>query len=301
MSNILIIKLGSLGDVVQISGALKDIRNFHKNDKIYILTTSKFINLFKACPYIDECIKDENKPRFNFFYLLNLKKNIKKYNFKKVYDLQNSNRTIFYRKYLFNIKDWSSARDLGYKESSVLKGIEAQLKKSGVPIQYSLNPDFTWAAEVSQDFQFIPQKKFILFFPFSSKKLSHKRWPYFYDLVNLIKKFHSEFELVLAPSNEEIKDAQKYNVTLALDHGKALNFFQLATLIKKSNLVIANDTGPAHMAAHLGAKGFVLFGSHTTPEKVSIERKKFIALQVEDLKKLTADRIYALVKSSITS
>ncbi len=55
------------------------------------------------------------------------------------------------------------------------------------------------------------------------------------------------------------------------------------------------------MAAHLGAKGFVLFGSHTTPEKVSIERKKFIALQVEDLKKLTADRIYALVKSSITS
>ena len=46
MSNILIIKLGSLGDVVQISGALRDIREHHKNEKITILTTSKYLNLF---------------------------------------------------------------------------------------------------------------------------------------------------------------------------------------------------------------------------------------------------------------
>ena len=67
------------------------------------------------------------------------------------------------------------------------------------------------------------------------------------------------------------------------------------------NLVIANDTGPAHMAAHLGARGFTLFGPHTTPEKVSIEREKFIALQTMDLKSLFADRVYALIKSSITN
>ena len=40
MSNILIIKHGSLGDIVQISGVLKDIRKTHDNDKIYLLTTS---------------------------------------------------------------------------------------------------------------------------------------------------------------------------------------------------------------------------------------------------------------------
>ena len=37
------------------------------------------------------------------------------------------------------------------------------------------------------------------------------------------------------------------------------------------------------MASHLGASGFTLFGPHTTPEKVSIEREKFIALQTMDL------------------
>ena len=58
MSNILIIKHGSLGDIVQISGALLDIRTHFKNKKIYILTTSKYKNLFESCPYIDEVLID---------------------------------------------------------------------------------------------------------------------------------------------------------------------------------------------------------------------------------------------------
>ena len=36
MSNILIIKHGSLGDIVQISGVLKDIRKTHINEKIFM-------------------------------------------------------------------------------------------------------------------------------------------------------------------------------------------------------------------------------------------------------------------------
>ena len=45
------------------------------------------------------------------------------------------------------------------------------------------------------------------------------------------------------------------------------------------------------MAAHLGAKGLTLFGSHTTAYKVSIERENFKAIQVNDLTKLTADKV----------
>jgi ADP-heptose:LPS heptosyltransferase len=107
--------------------------------------------------------------------------------------------------------------------------------------------------------------------------------------------------LVVAPGPDEIVEAKSFNVKIALNNNSALNFFELASLIKKSHLVISNDTGPAHMAAHLGARGFVLFGPHTTPEKVSIEREKFIAIQTMDLKSLFADRVYALIKSSITN
>ena len=301
MSNILIIKLGSLGDVVQISGALRDIREHHKNAKITILTTSKYLNLLRDCPYIDNCLEDERLPRYNIFYLLRLKKIVNSLNFTKVYDLQNSNRTNFYKKFLFNIKDWSSSKDIqeNHYNNSVLKRFDEQLRKSNIETRYTLKPDFSWAAERANNYKLNTDKKYILFFPFCSKELVHKRWPYFPELINLIKQNHPQYELVVAPGPDEIEEAKSFNIMIALNENLPLNFFELASLIKKSHLVIANDTGPAHMAAHLGARGFTLFGPHTTPEKVSIEREKFIALQTMDLKSLYADRVYALIKSSI--
>ena len=303
MSNILIIKLGSLGDVVQISGALRDIREHHKNEKITILTTSKYINLFKNCPYVDNCLEDERLPRYNIFYLLRLRKIINSLNFNKVYDLQNSNRTNFYRKFLFNVKNWSSSRDIPENKynNSVLQRFDEQLRKSNIKTLYTLKPDFSWAAEKANNYNLDTDKKYILFFPFCSRDLIHKRWPYFSELINLIKQNHPEYSLVVAPGPGEIEEAKSLDIKIAVNNNLPLNFFELASLIKKSHLVIANDTGPAHMAAHLGARGFTLFGPHTTPEKVSIEREKFIALQTMDLKSLFADRVYALIKSSITN
>ena len=73
---------------------------------------------------------------------------------------------------------------------------------------------------------------------------------------------------------------------------KALDISQLATLIKDSSFVIANDTGPAHMTAHLGSKGIALFGSHTTPFKVSIERENFKAIQSPELSKLSTEKVF---------
>ena len=71
-----------------------------------------------------------------------------------------------------------------------------------------------------------------------------------------------------------------------------LNISQLATLIKDSSCVIANDTGPAHMAAHLNVKGLTLFGKHTTAFKVSIERENFKVIEVTDLNKLSVDKVF---------
>ena len=74
---------------------------------------------------------------------------------------------------------------------------------------------------------------------------------------------------------------------------------ELAGLIKKASYIIANDTGPAHMSAHLGQIGTVLFGYHTTPKKVSIETDKFKAVTVNDLNLLTADEVYSQIKDRL--
>ena len=83
---------------------------------------------------------------------------------------------------------------------------------------------------------------------------------------------------MVAPGPNELNDAKEFDAISVLDGKKALDIGQLSSLIKNSSFVIANDTGPAHMAAHLNAKGLTLFGSHTTAKKVSIERDNFLSL-----------------------
>ena len=142
-------------------------------------------------------------------------------------------------------------------------------------------------------------KKFILCFPFSSPQLSHKQWPYYNELIKTIKSKHTDFEVVIAPGSNEMEDAKKINAISITNDNNALNIMELAGLIKKSSFVVANDTGPAHMTAHLGKSGIVLFGHHTTPQKVSIETDKFKALTVNKLKDLSAERVYSEIKSQL--
>ena len=83
MSNILIIKHGSLGDIAQASGAIQDIFENHKNDRIYLLTTKAYLEVCKN-PFIHEVILDKRLPRYNLIYLYFLMKQLKKFKFTKV-------------------------------------------------------------------------------------------------------------------------------------------------------------------------------------------------------------------------
>ena len=67
MSNILIIKHGSLGDLIQANGAIKDIKNFYQNRKVFLLTAQPYAIFMSECPYIDGVIIDsEILGKFNF-------------------------------------------------------------------------------------------------------------------------------------------------------------------------------------------------------------------------------------------
>tara|TARA_Y100000590_G_scaffold467550_1_gene646812 strand:- start:1217 stop:2155 length:939 start_codon:yes stop_codon:yes gene_type:complete len=308
MSNILIIKHGSLGDIVQISGVLRDIRANHKESKIFLLTTSPYIELLSTCPYIDGVLIDKRSPRWNIFYLAKLKKMLSKYNFSNVYDLQNSSRTSFYRKFLLRIPNWSSTETSLknnqskkiFDQDSVLERFKFQLEQSNMKTQYTLTPDFSWASvNVDKIVNKYFGKNFILIFPFCSPQLSHKKWPYFNSLIKIIKLNHSNLEIALAPANNEIEEAKTISATTIINDDKPLNIMQLAGLIKKASYIIANDTGPAHMAAHLDKNGIVLFGYHTTAKKVSIETEKFKALSVNDLSKLSAEDVYSAIKDKL--
>ena len=198
MSNILIIKHGSLGDLIQANGAIKDIKEFYENRKVLLLTSAPYSIFMSECPYIDGVIIDKKLPRWNLFFLYNLKKLLSKYNFSKVFDLQNSRRTRFYRNFILKNLDWSSSLDTlesgqskkDFDTHPVLDRMELQLNKSNIPTKYIKNVDLSWAKEdLSQLTQQYTNRDYILIFPFCSKKHIKKKWPYFKELTKKINEY----------------------------------------------------------------------------------------------------------------
>ena len=305
MSNILIIKHGSLGDIAQACGAIQDISENHKDDQIHLMTTKPYYDLFKKNPHISNVILDKRLSKLNLIYLYLLMRLIKKHNFSKVYDLQNSSRTSFYKRILFPnaAKDiWSSTETAlpagttkqDFDKDSVLERFDHQLKSSGVNTVHTMMPDFKWSSsDINEIKNYYQLDKYIVLFPFCSPHLTSKKWPYYNELINMInEKFGNTYKVVSAPGAYEIKEASDINALAVLDNGRALDISQLSSLIKDSSFVVANDTGPAHMTAHLGCKGLGLYGAHTTAYKVSIERENFKAIQVSDLSKLSAGKVF---------
>ena len=312
MSNILIIKHGSLGDIAQASGVIQDISENHKEDQIYLLTTKPYYELFKKNPLIHNVILDKRLSRFNLIYLYQLSRTLKNFNFKKVYDLQNSSRTIFYKNILFpksRSDKWSSSETtlptnilkVEFDKNPVLTRFDHQLKTSGLNTLNTLKPNFSWACtNIDNIKNKYGLKKYIVLFPFCSAHLHIKKWPYYNELIDLIKnKYNDQYKIVVAPGPSEVKDTKNINAISVMDQDKVLDISQLSTLIKDSSFVVANDTGPAHMAAHLNVKGITLFGKHTTAFKVSIERENFKAIQVNELKKLSAEKVFEKLTNSL--
>ena len=312
MSNILIIKHGSLGDIAQASGAIQDISENHKDEQIYLLTTIHYLDLFKKNPNLTDVILDKKLSRFNLIYLYLLMRRIKKLNIIKVYDLQNSSRTSFYKKILFpnsNLSSWSSSETTlphgktkeEFDKMPVLDRFEHQLKISGLKTKHTMLPDFSWSCSDISKIKFeYNLNKYIILFPFCSPHLTSKKWPYFNQLVKMIKeKYQDQYKIIVAPGPNEINEAKDIDALCILDNGKALDITQLSSIIKGSTFVVGNDTGPAHLAAHLNANGLTLFGSHTTAYKVSIERENFKAIQVSDLNKLTPEKVFEKLSSSL--
>jgi len=188
-----------------------------------------------------------------------------------------------------------------FDKNPVLYRFDHQLKTSGLNTLNTMKPDFSWACinidNIKRNYEL---DEYIVLFPFCSAHLQIKKWPYYNKLIELIKsKYNDKYKVVVAPGPTEIKDAKDFNVQSILDGEKILDISQLSSLIKDSSFVIANDTGPAHIAAHLNAKGLTLFGKHTTAFKVSIERENFKAIQVDDLNKLSAEKVFERLSSFI--
>lgn len=306
--NILIIKHGAFGDVIQSEGALHDIRIHHPDGQITVLTEPAYAKIMDRCPWVDSVVRDPREPRWRLDKMWALRRNLKTLNIHRVYDLQNSSRTTDYFKWIFPGVEWSGTapgcshphKAEAPKSIHSLRRMEGQLTDAGLTCKHALRPDVSWMAnDVSPLLKEAELTSgFVLLVPGSSASLPHKRWPYYKELAERL--IADGRRVVTVPGPDEMELCANIPGT-TLTGGSFLDWFDLAGVVKAASYIVGNDTGPSHLAAHMGKPGLALFGSHTTVEKTGIKTDQFDAIEVEDLQDLSVERVYEAVKGGLTA
>lgn len=297
MAKILVIRLGAFGDVLQSEGAFHDIRLAHPHDDITVLTTKPYRRIFERCPWVDRIMIDPRAPRHHVLALLRLRRQLQQERFDRIYDMQNSSRTLMYRHWLD--AEWSQkdeaynlakARQQG-RSLAILERIELQLNQAGLTTPHTLHPDVSWMADNVADLMAINQLEdgFVLLIAGSSTRHPQKRWPHYGRLAQLL--MDQGTRVVTAPGPDEMDLCHSLPCPLILDKGAPVSFNRLAGLIQKAGLVIGNDTGPTHLAAYLGAKGLALFGPHTSARATGLDSFLDI-IEVKDLAMLSPETVF---------
>lgn len=284
--NILVIKHGAFGDMIQATGVLADIRNHFQHANITLLTTPPYRDLMACCPDVDHILLDARAPWWQLFSQLWLRKKLHQQRFSLVMDLQNSSRTRLYRKLFFPGVPWLGRLD-GSVPLSGLKGLVDLLQKNGIPVRHAGKPVLSWMVEdvipLMQSHGLAPG--FVLLMPGSSARHPEKRWPYYPELAKELVIRGMVVVTVLGPEEQALAKDMPGCVL------SALSWFQLAGLMRHASFIVGNDSGPSHLASALGRPGLALFGPHTSAMRAEIRRDSFQACEVGDLSKLSVPEV----------
>lgn len=293
---ILVIKHGAFGDVIQAEGALRDIRENHPDAHITVLTMPAYRALLARCPHLDEVMVDERAPRWRLDRIFALRQKLQQARFDMVYDLQNSKRTAFYYRWMFRGTRWSGTakgcshphRANAPKKIRTLDRLAGQLEDAGLTIRHSRKPDVSWLADdVSATLEMAQvNEPYVVLVPGCSARHPQKRWPHYDKLAQRLK--DAGHAIVMAPGPDELELVKTIPGIII----EKTNWSALAGILKHAQFVVGNDTGPSHLAAHLGTPGLALFGPHMSAERTGIIRENFGVIEVEDLATLPVERVF---------
>lgn len=286
--NILIIKIGALGDCILVTPSVRAVREKFPKATIRLLTGLEQREVFMNSPYIDELIVCDFKRRDKGVRgLLRVGKKLRNANFDVVVDLQNNKKS-----HLLSFLSYAPRRfgydngKLGFllnrkiKETHVATDpIEHQSKVLGLLGIYNIGKrielwptkeDRAWADNFLSSHWVKGSTKLVALNIDSSPKWVTKLWPieYFTEVFNkLAKNFGIRAVLIgrekNSPRIEGFLKHAKCKPILAM--GKT-NISRLASLVKKCDLLLSSDSAPIHVACAMGTPFIALFGP-TDPKR----------------------------------
>lgn len=279
-NRILVLRMDMLGDIVLSLPAIKALKDSFPEAQISVLVKKSFSSLLKNLDYIDEIIGYSSEwtvmRKINFFRMLKKRKydlaidlayskDVKSALFSflsgaKIRAGYNTGiRGFFLNKKLPKIKE------LLYETDYALRAVnDIGAKENTKKIKLTLNKK---AKETINNFwkkNKLNQKRVVLLAPGASNTVPFKAWPKerFAQLADiLIEKY--KVKIILTGSKKEKKleqDIVKLMRNRPIEMTGKLELDEFCALLKKSNLLICNNTGPMHLTNTLKIPSIVISG-----------------------------------------
>jgi heptosyltransferase-1 len=275
-SRILIIKPSAIGDVVHALPVLNLLRRKWPNAKISWLLTPACAGLLDGHPQLDEVIRFDRKRLGNTWRsfgaageLVDLGNELNSKRFDLVIDLQGLLRSglLGFRTGAAVRVGSSSDREFGWMFQTHL----APVDKTGHAVdRYLAVADYLGLGSSPLEFVFptdeadraaiaplLPDGPFAVLLPGTNWET--KRWPV-EKFASLVEPLRERFGLatVVAGAKDAIPLAAA--IPGSVDLAAKTSLRGLVALLEKASLVIANDTGPMHIAAALGRPLVTIYG-----------------------------------------
>jgi len=279
--NILIVRTDRIGDVVLTTPSIKALRQAYPDTEISILVRPYTKPLVDGNPYLDNVFIDDrlsvHKGLLGFLRLVRmLQKN--KFDCAIIYHTKRRTNLacflagIHYRigykneKYGFFLTDpIKDTRHLGQRHEAqycldLLQhlGINSDDLELLVPMQKDAEQ---WVNQLFANRQLSSEEKLIVIHPGASDP--SKRWPE-HRFKELIKKLreHYSCKVVMIGANETKQithNILESNFRNIIDLTGQISLSQLISLLKKTDVLISNDSGPVHISAGVGTPVVSIF------------------------------------------
>lgn len=295
--NILVIKLGALGDFIQSLGAMAAIRNAHASDRITLLTTSPYESLARASGYFNDVWIDQRPKWHDLSGWKELRARLNGGSFTRVYDLQNNDRTGFYLRLFSPRPEWSGAAcGASHRNNSpertkgtAFEGHRHTLAIAGI---HDVKVDRLGWMEPSNNFDL--QDPYVLLVPGSAPSRPEKRWPAssYAQLCNILSRHGHRPVLIGSAGEKDVLDAIAASCPEAINLCGKTTLSDLPALARKAVAAVGNDTGPMHLIAPTGCKSLVLFSGHSNPKRHAPLGQNVITMQKNSLADLRVEEVW---------
>ncbi len=308
---ILVIKHGALGDFIVATAAFQAIRDYHPYAHIVVLTTQPYQSLAEQSPYFNEVWLD-TRPKI--WHLPKLKKTLglinggaQQYRFKRVYDLQASDRTGWYYhllkrpkpQWVGKVKGCSHPRNIADNTMHAYDMFKTHLSRLGMT-QFRL-PNVDWLqADVAH---FNLPERYVLLVAGAAASRPKKRWTVsgYVSLIHALTQ--RSITAVLLGTQAELEFLNE--IEMAAGNAQVINLVgqttlnEVASLARSALYAVGSDTGPMHLIAATGCCVLVLFSDDSNAKLHGPRAPAVETIQQPDLRQLTGATVIDTVVASL--